>query len=111
MCGSVNVPSCPRKKSEPAELKGWKEISDFLGQPVTVAQRWARQSKMPVSRRGKFIVASPKELSEWLGRESGGEPVHVATGEGDLSAELKRGLAFVRSEKHPTAIRTSKKRL
>jgi len=54
---------------------------------------------MPVTRQGRFVVASPDELNRWLGRESGGEPVQVATSETDLSAELKRGLAYVRGEK------------
>jgi hypothetical protein len=33
-----------------------------------------------------------------LGKESG-KPVHVATENTDLAAELKRGLSFVRKEK------------
>jgi hypothetical protein len=53
---------------------------------------------MPVSRQGRFVVATPDELNKWLGRESG-EPVHVATNESDLSAELKRGLTHIRKER------------
>jgi hypothetical protein len=34
-------------------------------------------------------------LNQWLGRESG-KPVHVATETTDLTAELKRGISFVR---------------
>jgi len=79
-------------------LKGWQEVAHFLGQPVSVAQRWAKTG-MPVSRAGKYVTAVPEELNVWLGREAGGEPVHVATEVGDLSAELKRGLAFVRQKK------------
>src|SRR5437667_8576674 len=68
----------PAKKSRPAvnptaqneRLKGWNEIASFLGQPVAVAQRWAR-SGMPVTREGRFMTASPEELSEYLGREAG----------------------------------------
>jgi hypothetical protein len=71
----------------------------FLGQPVSVAQTWAKTG-MPVARQGRLVVASPEELNKWLGRESG-EPVHVATEEADLSSELKRGLAYVRGGKHP----------
>jgi hypothetical protein len=41
---------------------------------------------------------SSNELNAWLGQESG-KPVHVATEDTDLTAELKRGLSFVRSEK------------
>jgi len=78
-------------------LKGWKQIAEFLGQPVSVAQRWATTG-MPVSRQGRFVVATPDQLNKWLGRESG-EPVHLATNETDLSAELKRGLAHIRKER------------
>ena len=54
---------------------------------------------MPITREGRFIIATPEELNQWLGREAGGESLHVATPETDLSAELKRGLAYVRAEK------------
>ena len=78
-------------------LKGWQQIASFLGQPVSVVQRWAHEG-MPVKREGRFVTTSPAALNQWLGRESG-EPVHVATPETDLSAELKRGLAHVRGER------------
>jgi len=42
------------------------------------------------------VESSREELNRWLGRESSGEPVQIATPETDLSAELKRGLCFVR---------------
>jgi hypothetical protein len=81
------------KRKEPEQLKGWEKIAQFLSQPVAVAQRWAKQSGMPVSRQGRLVVASPEELNRWLGQESGGEPVHVATESTDLAADLRRGLA------------------
>ena len=91
----------PNKRQGTAEdslvLKGWQHIAEFLGQPVSVAQRWARTG-MPVRRAGRFVVGSREELNKWLGRETG-EPVHVATEEADLAAELKRGLAYVRAGK------------
>jgi hypothetical protein len=65
----------------------------FLGQPVSVAQRWAKTG-MPVTRQGRFVTASPDGSNEWLGRESGTGPVHVVTPQTDLSAELKRGLSY-----------------
>jgi len=43
------------------------------------------------------VTTTPDELNSWLGRESG-KPVHVATEDTDLAAELKRGLALVRKE-------------
>ena len=83
---------------EATRLRGWEQIAGFLGQPVSVAQRWAKTG-MPVTREGRFVTASSTALNEWLGRESGGEPIHVATPQTDLSAELKRGLKYVRRER------------
>jgi len=80
-------------------LKGWGKIADFLGQPVSVAQRWAKNG-MPIRHEGRSVVGSPEELTAWLGKESGGEPVHVAAPESDLAAELKRELSFVRRERN-----------
>lgn len=51
---------------------------------------------MPIRREGRSVHASPEELNRWLGRESAGEPVHIANESDDLSSELKRGLSFVR---------------
>jgi hypothetical protein len=79
-------------------LQGWKQIADFLGQPVAVAQRWGRTG-MPVRREGRYTVSSPEELNRWLGQESGkGEPVSIATKDTDLAADLKRGLALARGK-------------
>jgi len=95
----------PAKKSRPVtkprvaneRLKGWNEMASFLGQPVAVAQRWAR-SGMPVTREGRFMYASREELNGYLGREAGLDvPVHIATENMDLSADLKRALAYARA--------------
>src|SRR5438105_10000182 len=95
----------PAKKIRPAakprvekeRLEGWTEIASFLGQPVAVAQRWAR-SGMPVTREGRFMYASREDLSRYLGREAGLDvPVHIATENADLSADLKRALAHARA--------------
>jgi hypothetical protein len=75
-------------------LKGWKQIAEFLGEPISVVKRW-RSDGMPVIEQGRFVTTSPEELSAWLGRESG-KPVHVVTSETNLTSELKRGVAFVR---------------
>jgi hypothetical protein len=88
-------------KVEPDSLTGWQQIAAFLGHPAAVVQRWASEG-MPVRRQGRFVTTTPEELNAWLGRESG-KPVHVATEETDLAAELKRGLAFVRRDKEPNA--------
>lgn len=81
-------------------LKGWPEIAKFLSQPISVAQRWGKTG-MPVKKQGRFVTAVPDELNSWLGREAGGEPLHVAVADSDLSAELKRGLAYVRKQRAP----------
>jgi len=78
-------------------LKGWKAIAEFLGQPLSVARHWAN-SGLPVEREGRRVYASPEELNRWLGRQSTNEPVHIASQRDDLSAELKRGLAYVRKQ-------------
>jgi len=78
------------------ELKGWRQIATFLGEPTSVAQRWAAQG-MPVRRQGRYVTTTPDQLNAWLERESG-KPVHVATNDTDLTAELKRGISFLRRE-------------
>lgn len=83
-------------KTEPDELRGWKEIAAFLGQPQATAQHWGKEG-MPVRRQGRYVVASRHELSRWLGRESGaGESVRIASDNADLTADLRRGLAAAR---------------
>ena len=87
----------PEPKMQTDRLKGWTKIAQFLGQPIAVAQRWAR-SGMPVKREGRFITASPEELSRYLGREAGLDvPVHIASEDMDLSADLKRALSYARA--------------
>jgi len=54
---------------------------------------------MPVTREGRRVQASREELTRWIGRESAGEPVQIATETADLTSELKCGLSYVR--KHP----------
>ena len=95
-------PTKPASKAKakieaPNTLTGWQQIAAFLGHPTAVVQRWAAEG-MPVRRQGRFVTTTPEELNTWLGRESG-KPVHVATEETDLAAELKRGLSYLRSEK------------
>ncbi len=89
------MPKRKKPEAEPDTVKGWQQIAAFLGQQVSVAQRWATEG-MPVKRQGRYVESSRKELNGWLGRESAGEPVQIATDGTDLGAELKRGLAFVR---------------
>lgn len=85
------------KNQQPNALKGWQQIAAFLGEPPSVVQRWASDG-MPLRKQGRYVETTPAELNAWLGKESG-KPVHVATEDTDLTAELKRGLSFVRREK------------
>ncbi len=57
---------------------------------------------MPVRKQGRYVETTPDELNQWLGKQSG-KPVHFATADTDLTAELKRGLSFVRAEQKPSA--------
>src|SRR5215469_7043644 len=100
-----------RKLAEPKtqgeKLKGWQQIAEFLGHPSAVVQRWASEG-MPVRKQGRYVESTPEELNAWLGKQSG-KPVHVATEDTDLTAELKRGLSFIRREKEPKLGKESKK--
>lgn len=87
----------PKPKKESGPLKGWQQIATFLGLPISAAQRWAK-SGMPVAHVGRRVQASPEELNRWLGREAS-EPVEIATESTDLSAELKRGLSYVKKQR------------
>jgi hypothetical protein len=94
-------------KTQSSILKGWQQIAAFLGEPQSVVQRWASDG-MPVRKQGRYVETTDAELNAWLGKESG-KPVHVATENTDLTAELMRGLSFVRHEKQPTPEKQSRK--
>jgi len=51
-----------------------------------------------VRKQGRYVETTPEELNAWLGKESG-KPVHTVTEDTDLTAELKRGLSYVRHDK------------
>lgn len=90
-------PSKLNASTQSNELKGWQQIAAFLGEPTSVVQRWASEG-MPLRRQGRFVSTTAQELNEWMGRESG-KPIHVATGDNDLTSELKRAVSFARREK------------
>jgi hypothetical protein len=81
----------------PQTLRGWQQISAFLGEPSSVVQRWAAEG-MPVRKQGRYVETTSEELNAWLGKESG-KPVHTVTENTDLTAELKRGLSYIRKDK------------
>jgi hypothetical protein len=39
-------------------LNGWQQIADFLGEPISVAQRWAK-SGMPITEVGGCRLRGP----------------------------------------------------
>ena len=92
-----------KPKSKGRVLKGWGKTAEFLGQTPSVAQRWQNEG-MPVTREGRFVYASPEELTAWVGTERGKkEPVHIATEGEDLVADLKQGLSYVRKLRKKTS--------
>lgn len=87
-----------KPKSKSLVLQGWAEIAEFLGQTISVAQRWQNEG-MPVTREGRFVHASPEELTAWVGTEHGQkDPIHIASEGEDLIADLKQGLSYVRRQ-------------
>ena len=92
------MPAAKRRtkvEEDSGHLKGWDQIAGFLGQPRALAQRWAKDG-MPVVKKGRYVTASVRELTRWLGRESGlPAPVHIAADDQDLSQYLRAGLKEV----------------
>src|SRR3984885_4280784 len=86
----------PKGQPQPESLKGWKQISEFLGEPVSVVKRWAAEG-MPLHREGQFVATSSNELNAWLGQESG-KPVHVATENTEVG--WKRQLRWREQNRH-----------
>jgi len=74
--------------------KGWIEIAGVFALPISAAQRWA---SMSITREGRRVEALVEELNR-MGRETS-EPVPIATGSADLSAELRRGLSYGKKPK------------
>jgi hypothetical protein len=95
----LNCIQIPVKKQEPTAelLRGWKAIAGFLSQPASTVHRWAKEG-MPVRREGPNVVADPKELNAWLGRESHA-PAAVTITSQDLIADLRRGLSAVKKKR------------
>ena len=48
------MPKQPNTETE--SLTGWQQIAEFLGQPVSVAERWAHTG-MPVEHKGRRVYA------------------------------------------------------
>ena len=80
-----------RKKQPPVELKGWKEIADFLGQSVALAQRWSRTEQLPIVKKGRNVTSTKDALNRWLG-----EGKRIASSNDDLTEGLKAALKAAR---------------
>jgi hypothetical protein len=88
-----------KKKQAARSLRGWKAIAEYLSQPTSTAQRWAKDG-MPVRREGRNIVADPEELNRWLGHESHvPAAVTIASKSEDLTADLRHGLNALRKKR------------
>jgi len=93
------------KKTSP-RLKGWTAIAEFLGQTPAVAQRWHYEG-MPVMKEGRFVYADPDEVTRWVGTDSGKrKPVHIASDDENLTADLKEGLSYIRGQRKGSVSKT-----
>jgi hypothetical protein len=57
-----------RPRDRGFSLRGWQQIAAFLGQPISVAQGWAK-SGMPVTHESRRVRALADELKCWLGHK------------------------------------------
>ena len=90
-------------KPKSAQLKGWNEIAEFLGQTASVAQRWQKEG-MPVTRDGRSVYASPEELTAWAGTKHGQkDPIHIASEDEDLLGDLEQGCRMSGSSRRSEA--------
>ena len=93
-------------KKTSSRLKGWKAIAEFLGQTPAVAQRWHTEG-MPVTKEGRLVFADPDELTRWVGTDSGKrKPVHIASDNENLAADLKEGLSYIRGQRKERVSKT-----
>jgi hypothetical protein len=70
--GDGFVPKTAKKKrhnQERQQLRGWHQVGAFLGQPISIVQRWAKEG-MPVKKKGRFVIAATDELDRWLEQEA-----------------------------------------
>jgi hypothetical protein len=60
-----------RRGPELQQLRGWQQVCAFLGQPISIVRRWAKEG-MPVKKKGRFVTAATEELDRWLEQEARG---------------------------------------
>jgi hypothetical protein len=92
---SSNTGSKP--KSQPRILKGWKQIVEFLGEPVSVTKRCASEGNAILGARP--IRHQFARAIERLDRPRVGKPVQVVSSQTELTSESRRGIAFARHDK------------
>ncbi len=91
--------SAKPREQPPEKLQGWKTIAEYLGVSQATAEHWAKTG-MPVKRQGRYTVADPNELRQWLGKEAHmPAPAEVVTSATDISAALKESLSALRRQK------------
>ena len=88
------------KRAEPPQIvKGWAAIGKYLGVSTATAQHWAKTG-MPVRREGRYTVAAPNEIRQWLGREAHmPAPAEVLAPGTDISAALKESISALKRKK------------
>jgi hypothetical protein len=80
------------------ELKSWAEIATFIELPVSTIHRWAKLG-MPVSRKGRHVVASRQDLLQWVSSKRSGAPTAVVSNTSDLAAEMRRSLKSLKPKR------------
>jgi hypothetical protein len=92
-----------RTRNDPGDLKSWKQIAEYLHKSVNTVQRWAREG-MPVRREGRYVAASPEDISRWLGEgEWTDTPVHLPAPKEDLATELRKSVTSARKQHRDAA--------
>ena len=51
------------KAKQPESLNGWQQIATFLGQPSSVAQRWAKSGMHPRGSAGAGFAGGTEPLA------------------------------------------------
>ena len=82
----------------PQVLRGWKAIADFMGQPVAVVERWAKDG-MPVRRAGRYTTGQRDELSTWMAKEIGVHAPIPIGDDRDFRDDLRASITEARRER------------
>jgi hypothetical protein len=76
----------------PTVLNSWKEIASYLARAVRTAQRWERNSNLPVHRIGNgpkaSVFAFGDELDAWFERQAMRDSSRCTEGNDSRSPQL-----------------------